>query len=125
MIWVGIGGIVAKNVAVNDRVVVATAVIALTVLVVPVRIERTRDYVDSGHAAVQQASGLAKASNDLDVVSVVGPLAVSGRIAGLYDGWNATAATQLIIGRDDVIVRVSINGTPVGPTSAAEAIDAR
>jgi hypothetical protein len=125
MIWVGIGGIVAKNVTVNDRLVVATAVIALTVVVVPVRIDRTRDYVDSGNAAVHQASGLAKASNDLDVVTVVGPLAVSGRVAGLYDGWNATAATQLITGRDDVIVRVSINGTLVGPTSAAEAIDAR
>ena len=122
MIWVGIAGIAARNV--NQRLVIATAVIALTAVVVPLRIGRTRDYVDSGRAAVTEANRLAERGRQQVVVDVPGPLAVSGRIAGLYDGWNATAATQLVLGREDVIVRVSINGTPVGPRTAAEAIAA-
>jgi hypothetical protein len=123
MIWVGIAGIAARHL--NDRRMVTAAALALVAIVVPLRIDRTRDYVDSGDAAVEDATNLAEASPGLDVVSVVGPLAVSGRVSGLYDGWNATAATQLITSRDDLIVRVSIDGSEVGPRSAAEAIAAR
>lgn len=113
MVWVGVIGMVVRDAGRRQMAGLAAAV--LLVIVIPVRVGRTRDFVDAGDAAVRETRRLASLTEKSRVVSVPGPVAVARRVDGLFDGWNATAAVQRLTDRRDVVVRVVIEGTETGP----------
>jgi hypothetical protein len=113
MVWVGIVGMVVRDVGRPELVAIAFA--ALVVLAIPLRVGRTRDFVDAGDEAVQETHRLAALVADHPVVQVPGPIAIARRIDGLNDGWNATAATQGYTGRREVVALVVIDGLVTGP----------
>jgi hypothetical protein len=112
-VWVGIVGMTARSWQTHGATVVAALV--LIALVVPVRIQNNREWVDSGRAATAETQRLARLVQASPVVVVPGPLAGVGWVTGLHNGWNATAATQLLLDRRDVVVDVTINGIKTGP----------
>jgi hypothetical protein len=112
MIWVGLVGMTASYLG---RRVIQAAVLALIALVIPLRAANNRDWVDSGRAAKTETQRLARLAQESRVVEVAGPLATVGWITGLHNGWNATAATQLLLDRRDVVVDVIIDGKKTGP----------
>jgi hypothetical protein len=113
MIWVGIVGMAARAVQTHAATVIAT--LFLIALVIPVRIQENRDWVDTGRAATVEIRRLAILVQTSPVIEVPGPLASVGWVTGLHNGWNATAATQLLLGRRDVVVHVIVHGASTGP----------
>jgi hypothetical protein len=103
----------ASRAAVTAIVAVGAAVLLLVAL--PIRAERTRDFDRAGDRAASEARRYQEATANERVLVLDGPVAVSGRIEGLNDGWNATAATQAVSGRPDRVVLVRLDGTVTGP----------
>jgi hypothetical protein len=116
MVWVGVAHMVRRELPASpSRLVSAAAVVALIAVVGAIRVDRTRDVADAGDAAVAESHRFADLAATTRVVQVAGPVAVAGRVDGLNDGWNATAATQFHSGRADIVVLVEIEGDLTGP----------
>ena len=94
MVWVGVVAMAVRDT--GRRHIVALSAVLLLLVAVPLRVGRTRDFVDAGDAAVREAQRLALLAADARVVRVPGPVAVARRVDGLNDGWNATAAAVYV-----------------------------
>jgi hypothetical protein len=120
MVWAG-GAAAGMRLAgrAPARVLAPVLLVALACIVVPLRIDRERDYRGAADAALAEATRLVAATNGERVVEVVGALANVGRVYGLNDGWNASAAVQVLSGDPTRVVHTDgIGPDPDDPTQA-------
>lgn len=113
MIWVGITGMCVERV--SRQWAIAVPALGLLAIAVPLRVTSNREWVDSGRLAHAETERLVQLLQQSPHVEVVGPLAGVGYVTGLHDGWNATAAAQLRMNRQDVVIDVLINNELTGP----------
>ena len=114
MVWTGVVLIAARLVS-RPRVVLALGLVAFVALVLVLRTERTRDFVDAGRETTREIAALSASARSQSTMDVPGPLANVNRVWGLNDGWNATAAVQVALHDQDVTIDTVIYGQLVGP----------
>jgi hypothetical protein len=119
MVWTGAGWMVVNALRTSRAAVTAFVAVGAAVLlaiVIPIRAERTRDFDRAGDRALAQAHDYVQITAANPIIAVDGPVADSGRIDGLNDGWNATAATQALSGGRVRVVLVRLDGIVTGPS---------
>lgn len=120
MVWTGGAAAALRLVGrARARVLAPALLIALACIVLPLRIDRQRDYGDAADAALAEAARLVTLTEGERFVDVTGALANVGRIYGLNDGWNASAAVQVLSGDPTRVVHTDgIGPDPDDPTQA-------
>lgn len=116
MLWVG----AVRSLHVELRRLVRIGVVTLAaVLVIWLRVDDLSQWDavgETGTAAATELGLRAQESVDRSVIHD-GRIAVRRDFYGLYDGWNATAAAQVIYGDPSLVVQVDIRCLRSGPTS--------
>lgn len=93
------------------------AIAALAASSVPVRSQWDRNYHRLGARAATVAATLARHNHDGSRIEVKAPLVDDGPVKGLGDGWNATAAVQVVSGQRSTVVWVMRGCRASGPPS--------
>jgi hypothetical protein len=120
MVWTGGAAAVLRLVGpARARLLAPALVVVVACVVVPLRIDRERDYRDAADAALAEATRLVSLTDGERVVEVTGGLANVDRVYGLNDGWNASAAVQALSGDPTRVVHTDgIGPDPGDPTQA-------
>ena len=105
MVWVGGLAMVARGRR-HGRGLVLAAAVGLLAIAVPVRVAREHAFREAADAALAETHRLVALTDGQRVIDVPGPIAVVHRVWGLSDGWNATAAVQLLSGDPTRVVHV-------------------
>ncbi len=122
LVWVGIALMITNVVrAVSDvpaGAVGASLAVALVAITVPLRVGQHRDFAGAAHEGRMMVAQWAAAVRPGQVVRLPGPVANVGRVYGLNDGWNATAALQAVSGLRTVVVLTGGVGPPLDDPTA-------
>lgn len=86
---------------------------------IAVRIDHVGSWNQVGDGAVEAAADFAEEleASGRDLLVLEGERVVDGAFYGIYDGWNATAATQVVTGDPDLVVQIDIGCVRSGPAA--------
>lgn len=98
-----------------DRRVRVAVVAAGLALATTLRLDAVAEWSRLGDRAADRARDLAARARPGDALVVDGPLLDGDGFYGLYDGWNTTAAVQVVAADPRLVVQVDIGCARTGP----------
>ena len=112
---VGVAMVLAGTLLLLPRRAAMAAAVAVVAVAIPVRLDAADRYAEAADRALAERDAAVAELGCRSSADLAEPLFVRDGIAGLADGWNASAAMQLAVGDDEVTVRSPYRDRLIGP----------
>jgi len=116
---IGVAMVLAGTLLLLPRRAMVAGVVAVVAIAIPVRIDAAARYADAAERGLAERDVAVTELGCRSSADLPEPLFVRDGIAGLADGWNASAAVQLAVDDDRVTVRSPYREWLIGPDPVA------